>query len=174
MLTVRNKIFILFFVFLIYSGCLLAQDNKIASSIRPINNVYLNLLGDGSYVSINYDRLFINSPIFFLSGKLGLGIINDELKLYGSSSSPITYLTVPHHITGNLGLQRGIHFLEAGLGGTFASSGNNQQYYLYPVIGYRIQPKKQKGLCFRIFISIPLWSYNHLFIPVGLSLGGNF
>lgn len=173
MRTLWNKIIFSFVVILISYGCLLAQDSKATRSIRPINNLYLNLLGDASYVSINYERLFISTPVFFLSGKLGLGYINDELNWF-SSSPPNLYLTVPHHITGNLGLQGGIHFLEAGLGGTFASGNNNLQYYLYPIIGYRIQPKKPNRLCFRIFISVPFWSYSHMFIPVGVSLGVNF
>ena len=40
---------------------------------RPLNNATLNLFGDASIVSINYERLFLNSSNFFLSAKVGLG-----------------------------------------------------------------------------------------------------
>jgi len=50
-------------------------------------------------------------------------------------------------------------------------------YLLYPIIGYRITPKQQNKINFRIYAEPPFsgnLSEDILFIPIGLSLGLNF
>lgn len=143
---------------------------------RPLNNIYINLLGDASRVSINYERHFLVGTTFNLTSKLGLGY-NEEFNFGGSS--PDKYFTLPHHITGNLG--KGRHFFEFGLGGTFLTGNKTLFYYLYPTIGYRISPLKSKKINFRIFGQLPLYKYDKLdqlndftLLPIGLSMGISF
>jgi len=147
------------------------------SDTRPTNNIYLNLLGDASLISINYERLFLVSPKFTVSSKLGVGY-NQEFQLcFGSClASPKNYFTLPHHVTGNFG--KGKHLFELGLGGTFISGDTPQPYSLYPIVGYRIQPLMPDRLTFRIFAQIPLLHpaamEDILFSPIGLSVGVSF
>lgn len=153
------------------SSTLFAQDNE-----RPLNSIQLNLLGDASLISINYDKQFLISQTFILSSKFGLGY-NEEFQLciFGPCSSPEKYLTIPHHITGNIGKRK--HFFEFGLGGTIISGNTNQNYFLYPIVGYRILPLNSNKVNFRVFGQIPFTGLeieDILFIPFGLSIGISF
>lgn len=84
---------------------------------RPLNSVYLNFFGDASFISLNYERQFLVSKTFIISSKVGLGY-NEEFQFlcFPLCLSNEKYLTVPHHITANLGKER--HFFEFGFGGT--------------------------------------------------------
>jgi hypothetical protein len=171
-----NRI-ILIIVFTISGTFLFAQNNRDSTDIRPINNINLSICGGASIISLNYERLFLINQNFFITGKLGIGY-NEEFKLciFGPCSPPEKYITIPHHITGNLG--KGRHFFEFGLGGTIIIGKTNQHYWLYPLVGYRLQPLKSNKVNFRIFGSIPFSGLNSvediIFIPFGLSLGVNF
>ncbi|MGB4291539.1 MAG: hypothetical protein WBJ37_01485 [Bacteroidales bacterium] len=95
---------------LLFTGrALFAQNQEDIIDSRPLNNISLNLLGDVSIISINYERQILVCPTFILSNKLGLGY-NEEFEfcIFGPCSPPEKYLTIPHHITGNIG--RGRHF----------------------------------------------------------------
>lgn len=154
---------------------LCAQDQEEILNARPLNSVSLNLLGDVSLISINYERLIPVSPAFILSNKLGLGH-NEEFRicLFGSCPPAREFFTIPHHITGNIG--KGIHFFEIGLGGTIVNK--NQPYYFYPIVGYRILPRRSARVNFRLFGLLPLSvsSANELLFisPFGLNLGISF
>jgi hypothetical protein len=167
------KRIILIIVFAISGTFLFAKNNRDSTDIRPINNINLNICGDASIISLNYERLFLINQNFFITGKLGIGYNQEfQICLFGTCSPPEDYLTIPHHITGNLG--KGRHFLEFGLGGTIINGKTNQHYLLYPIVGYRLQPLKSNKVNFRIFGSIPftgLETEDILFIPFGLSLG---
>lgn len=155
---------------------LFAQENE-----RPLNSIQVNIFGDASIISINYDKQFLISQTFILSSKIGLGYNEDiQICIFGPcSSSPEKYLTIPHHITGNLG--KGKHFFEFGLGGTIICGNTNPNYFLYPIVGYRILPLNSNKVNFRVFAQIP---FNGLesevdlnapyFIPLGLSIGISF
>jgi len=53
---------------------LFAQNQKESPDKKPLNNIYLSTFGvDVSMFSINYERLFLVQPKFFLSGELGIG-----------------------------------------------------------------------------------------------------
>jgi hypothetical protein len=164
----------LIIVFVISGTFLFAQNNGDSTDIRPINNINLNIFGDASIISLNYERLFLFNKYFFITGKIGIGY-NEEFKLciFGPCSPPEKYITIPHYITGNLG--KGRHFIEFGLGGTIINGKTNQHYWLYPIVGYKLQPLKSNKVNFRIFASIPfsgLYSVEDIyFIPFGLSLG---
>ena len=167
----RKQILILVILILIVRTTLFAQNNE-----RPLNSIQINLLGDASIISINYDIQFLISSTFILSGKVGLGY-NQELELCfsGSCPSPKNFTTLPHHITGNIG--KGRHFFEFGIGGTVIVGNTKQIYFLYPMIGYRILPLNSGKLNFRIFGQIPfsgLGADDILFVPFGLSVGRSF
>ena len=155
---------------------LTAQGFTNSPSERPKNNVYLNLSGDASVFSMNYERLFISNSKFFLTGKLGIGL---------GQNLPIgrldTYLTIPQHITGNIG--SGISYFELGFGASLINGAGNTYYIAYPIIGYRIQPRNSNNVIFRVFANIPIGSYDSLmdptgdgliFLPIGISVGGSF
>ena len=157
-----------------------SQKQEEIIDTRPLNNININLLGDASRVSINYERQFLVSTTFNLTSKLGLGYNQEyQLCLGGGCGPPDKYFTLPHHITGNLG--KGRHFFEFGFGGTFLTGNKTLFYYIYPTIGYRISPLKSKKINFRIFGQVPLYKFDRLdqlndfiFLPFGLSMGMSF
>lgn len=151
-----------------------AQVFSSPPSERPRNNIYVNL-GDASAVSINYERLFESRSKFFLATKLGIGVTYKFL-----SNNP-GYLTIPLHITANIGSK--FSFLEFGFGATIINDNRNPHLIIYPLIGYRAQPRITNLLMFRIFVCLPLGQYDDLldptkegflFIPYGISVGRNF
>ena len=167
------KIIIISVLFVMSVSYLFAQNISDTISVRPMNNINLNILGDASIVSLNYERLFFITPGIFISGDLGIGF-NQEFtqNLDGSgASTPDTYLTIPHHITGNIG--KGKHFFEFGMGGTIINGFPDKKYFLYPIIGYRLQPLKSNKVNFRIFTTLlNNGKDSEIYIlPLGLSLG---
>lgn len=172
--------------FLPICSSLPAQQAQVSIFSRPLNNLNINLLGDGSLISLNYERLFSVKPKFFLTGKLGLGY-NEEFEfrvcLFGpctikSTQKVINFLTIPHHITGNFG--RRSLFFEVGLGGTLFSGNGVINHIVYPIVGLRVQPRRINKLNFRVFGCLPFGSeigsvgigLNEVFFfPFGLSLG---
>ena len=168
---------ILFILFLVGSGTIIfAQNNSDTIVIRPLNNISVNVLGDASLISLNYERLFLINPNTFITGKIGIGY-NEEFQLFswGDATPPSKYLTIPHHITVNFGKRK--HFFEAGLGGTFIHGNTSQHYIPYPIVGYRLQPLKSNKLNFRVFVCFPFSGLDSkqtddiIFSLLGLSLG---
>jgi len=159
-------------VFFAISGIFLfAQNKRDTTNIRPLNNFNLNILGEASIISINYERLFLINSRFFLTGQLGIGYNEEfQLNLFGGPP-PEKYRIISHHITGNLGKRR--HFLEFGLGGAIITGNTNKHYLLGPIVGYRLQPLKSNRINLRIFGSIPVIGFETdiMYIPFGLSLG---
>ena len=151
-----------------------SQDSTEPIDTRLLNSIYVNLLGDASIISINYERLLIASPNSFFSSKLGIGYNEEfELCIFGPCSDQKKFLTIPHHFTVNFG--KGKHFFEFGFGGTGIIGNPNQPYVFYPMVGYRLLPKQSKKLHFRIYGQIPLGEDDRiLFIPIGVSLGRSF
>ncbi len=96
------------------------------------NAVDVTFGGLGLVLSINYNRFVTVGPDFFINASLGAGTV----PLSGG-------LTVPHHVSVNIG--RKSSFLELGAGGSFwtgitSRSGYPESIYSYqfsPMIGYR-------------------------------------
>jgi hypothetical protein len=160
------------------SEILFAQNIYEEVEPRPLNNVTLNFIGDASLVSINYERQFLVTPNFIISSRIGIGHYG-EFSLCSSlilcTTPPAQYLTIPHHITGNLG--KGKHFFEFGFGGVVIDGNTPQPYIFYPVIGYRILPLLSKEISFRLFVHIPFSGIEVdgiFFIPAGISVGLTF
>ncbi len=160
---------------IIFSSTIIkAQKSEDDSALRPSNNVYVNVLGDASWISINYERRFFVRPTYFLTGKIGYGY-NEEFQICiwdNICSSNHQYITVPHHISVNIG--NGRSFLEVGIGGTIIIGHTDQPYLLYPIFGYRLHPLKKNKINFRFFGEVPftgLITEDIIFFPFGLSLG---
>lgn len=143
----------------------------------PKNHIYLNLLGDASVFSLNYDRVWMlgdsKEARQFFSTKIGLGY-NEEFSLFSDYAE--TYTTIPHHLTYNIGGP--ISHFEIGLGATFLY-GRISEYLIYPLIGLRIVPLKRQNFNFRLYAQLPTVQDNNyktgiLFIPFGTSLGVSF
>jgi hypothetical protein len=140
---------------------------------RPLNSVNINLLGDISLISINYERYYLINPSFVLNSKLGVGL-NPESPCCGTI--PPIYITIPHHISGNIG--KGKHFFEFGLGGTIIGGYDQKPYLLYPILGYRFLPIESGKVNFRFFGLLPfsgsLGADEIYILPVGFNVGISF
>ena len=150
-----------------------AQNLDKKNDIRPLHSIGINLFGDASAISGYYEKLFLIKGNFILSSKLGFGY-NEKFCVLGACKKE-TFLTIPHHITANIGKKQ--HFFEFGFGGTFLMGNNASSYIVYPTVGYRIVPLKSNRLNFRIFGQYPLLKSKPIeapFIPIGISLGLSF
>lgn len=105
--------FILYFDIIALKAQIVLDSNI----LRPTNNIYLNLLGAVTLVSIDYEKLIPLTKKFILSNKLGIGYNRyaGECPLPSNSTCP-RFFVVPHHFTANLGKKQ--NFFEIGLGGT--------------------------------------------------------
>jgi hypothetical protein len=163
-------------VFTLLHSSLVAQTQVVLPVERPMNNLNLCLLGDGSLISMNYELLTRIHKNAFISTALGVGYQESfELSFYGPIYNEDTreFMSIPHHVTGNFGFKRG--FLEMGLGGTFYTGKINKHYVLYPILGFRLQPLKQYRAVFKLFINFPVTEISDiLFIPFGTSIGISF
>ena len=154
-----------------------AQNKSDSLLLRPLNNINVNIFGDASFMSINYERILLINSNFVLVNKLGLGF-NKEFHLCFNEPChfmPKKYLTIPLHVTGNFGTKK--HFFEIGIGGAVIIGNTEQNYLIYPIIGYRLSPLNKEKVIFRVFVEIPfsgLETDDFLFIPLGFSFGKSF
>lgn len=162
-------------VFIFFGNSIFAQDSDL--KLMPKNGIHINLLGDISLVSVNYERLFFIGSSSFLSGKLGIGF-NEEVHFCLFSACPPTpheYITYPFHITGNFGYGR--HFFEVGIGATIMDGNITNSYLIYPIFGYRFLPLNSNRVYFRAYAQVPINGLDTegiVFVPIGVSLGVSF
>jgi hypothetical protein len=147
------------------------------------NNFFFELLGNGGFYSINYERFILDD----VTSRIGVGIWNDP----SSSGGKTSLVTIPILTSGLIGSRKSK--LEIGLGflagrQKFTSSFGRSLNWTAPiadgtgVVGYRYQPFEQ-GFVFRAGIScfyvfngdhrFP-YNYNRFSIMPGLSFGGSF
>lgn len=145
---------------------LTSQDNGDSYLTRPLDGISLNLLGDASLISIQFDKLFPINKNLFITSKLGLGY-SSEIFDQGSN------FTIPFHLTTIVGRNRG--FVEVGPGATL-SFGDRLAFISYVTFGYRLQPLKAQKINFRIFVQLPVIysSDAPYFFPIGISMGTSF
>lgn len=137
---------------------------------RPKNSLMLNILGDGSIVSLNYDKLLAIGEKFMISAKLGVGFnVSYSFGYFGGSSSSDGFFTITNHALGVIG--EGNHLLEVGLGGTAIAGNTNHNYVVYPILGYRLAPVYSSNVTLRAFVHVPLQQRDVLFSPVGFAIG---
>ncbi len=146
--------------------------------IRPVNIISLNILGDATIASLNYERLFPAEPEhFFLAAGLGVGV-NTFVTLHSEAGKSYTldnFAVIPHHITGNIG--GGRHFFELGLGGAIIGSQGGQPYLTSILMGYRFLPLHSNRISARLYASYPLQGlekFNIIYVPAGVSVGWAF
>ncbi|MBK9255188.1 MAG: hypothetical protein IPM42_06830 [Saprospiraceae bacterium] len=168
------KTYFIFFIFVFHSMFSLAQGEDKIKSEMPLNSYYVNILGDASLISINYERILLKNSKGLIAAKVGLGYGREfEICLFGNCSSEQSFLTIPHHITKSFGSRN--KFFEVGLGATMMISNEYNKYLIYPIVGYRLHPLKNLGLNFRIYVQFPLTDIDQIFfIPIGVSLGTSF
>ncbi|MDA3910475.1 MAG: hypothetical protein PF448_03850 [Bacteroidales bacterium] len=160
-----------------FSNLLFAQNIKQIENRNPLNSIDINFLGDASILSLNYSRIIRTPTDIFINTKLGIGYQETfELCLWGGCDTPEKLITIPHHITGNLGRKRS--FLELGIGGTLLYGKDYQNYVLYPIIAYRFIPFKLYRVNFRIYAHYVFYRSNNesglVLIPAGISVGLSF
>jgi len=161
---------------IILSFCLLetfSQSNTDTIKTRPLSSFNLNILGDASLFSVNYELLFLTRTNIIIGTKIGLGY-NEEFKIcvWENCSAPKKYFTIPHSFTVNYGKKK--HFLEMGVGGTVIVGSSSQNYMPYAILAYRFLPLKSNKLKFRVFGEYPFANpdnYDIIFIPFGVSIG---
>jgi hypothetical protein len=171
----KNLFAFLFFTLL--HSSLVAQTQVVLPVERPMNNLNLCLLGDGSLISMNYELLTRIHKNAFISTALGVGYQESlEFCFFGPCENlvPKEYLSITHRVTGNFGFKRS--FLEIGVGGTYFVGDINKHYVSYTVLGYRFQPLRPGRPVFKFFLNFPMTSNvgNILFSPIGTSLGISF
>lgn len=174
---IRDYRFVAAIVTIALSPILKAQPTGSLQSSYA-NTIFFDLGGTGLFSSVNYGRVLGRHDGYFISGIAGIGMFPP---LGGTGAT----LTIPQQFTLSLG--RGIHFLEAGLGGTYATgktnaSGYAESWYTYnlsPIVGYRVQFRKR--MVFRAYLSPIVHLFGEIFIEdykvlpyFGLSLGHQF
>lgn len=169
------QIFILCFI-LTFGHQLLAQTENKTDLLLKRNNINFNMFGDASLISVNYERLFDLSPSIFLSGSIGAGYnAAFSLCFLGCGSKPKRFLTLPHHFTVNFGKDR--DFFELGIGGTIMVGNTSEHYFLYPMLGFRVQPNKSGKGTIRLYGSVPFTGIDTediFWVPIGISIGRYF
>jgi hypothetical protein len=192
----KRKNISVFYRFLKFNGIIISMlgfmflgSNVFSQQIeikQVLNNHYLNFFGDASTASYNYERLVRINPHFLLTGKIGIGWRREDESYILPAANH--YLTMPYHVTANLG--GGRHFFELGLGMTSdlahriikGSSGNFYNYtFKYSIVGYRFQPFRSDKTTFRIYFHHEFGrrkpeypgSYYSM-IPIGISFGKSF
>lgn len=161
------------------SICSLVFSQSLNRSERVIywNSVNINLLGDASVFSINFERSLSLGEKYFTTISFGIG----KNKMHFSSldadiSRPPDqyYYTFPHSISANFGSIN--HFFEMAYSGTFIDRDFKKRYIAHPLIAYRLISNNGR-VTFRIFLSFPFEevpSLEIIYVPIGLSYGINF
>lgn len=158
-------------VFLIGSQICFSQDNLNSPTDQRAQSIFLEFLGNGLVLSINYDTRLARKQNG-LGARIGLGYLPGVLGDGGGISIPfgINYLFGQKN-----------SYLELGAGGTIYSLKEGTELFdnagisgvlFVPSIGYRYQQPKN-GLTGRIFIS-PLFDKSASQLWAGLSIGYKF
>jgi hypothetical protein len=178
-----KKVFLLFIIFNL-TVLVTAQISDTTLNIKPVshlrthqgNSLYLEICGNAMLVSINYERLVVQSNRFYLTGRVGLGI-----GTYIRRMSSQDFLSMPLLLNFQYQLSN-VVLLEFGAGSTLSFVPSHQYFnpLITGVIGMRAQSKS--GFLFRVGFT-PLVSLDkdlisgefETFFPwVGISLGYSF
>jgi hypothetical protein len=150
-----------------------SQDEKAAGSATAAN-MFLELGGNGIFLSLNYDQRFSKKQNG-LGGRLGIGFVPSIDVIIAETSS---ILVIPFGLNYLMG--KGPNYFEAGAGGTFVSGSakvldeesKGSGFAFVPSIGYRYQPLR-KGFTGRVILS-PFISGGGMTFFAGVSGGVRF
>lgn len=135
MKTIPASIILIFF-----SSFLIGQNpEKTPANQKRVNAVYVELLGNGGLMSINYDRILYSNENSHIFARLGTS------EWHAEDSNESNWSIIPE-IGFLLGKNR--HFLDVGFGLTYWTG--NQDLYFYPRFGYRYIGKR--GLVIRLAV----------------------
>lgn len=152
-----------------------AQDNDGLLQGRANDAVLLNVLGNASLLSLNYERYFDFTPQFFGVVSVGGGYNKSYqgcIGAFGDCGPNEKFSTIPHFVTANFGGKRA--YFEVGVGGTQLFGERRNFYQLYPIFGLRTRPLKERGIVFRLYAS-PQKENDYFTTPfLGASLGVAF
>ena len=156
-----------------------AQKGDTIVKNKKNNSVYVEFLGNGLVLSLNYERILYNGPVNFgVRGGLGYSPEDGERAIY----------TIPFEIVVIFGNKK--HHIELGAGISYYLKVNKSKHYhdnrkhtnysimVYPRIGYRY--KGNKGLLIRVgytpVLELPaLDLFDKPFHPFGgISIGYSF
>lgn len=166
-----RKLFSIIIATILFS--IIFTPQKASAQNYSSNSVYLELLGNGLFYSINYDHRFSNH----WGGRIGLMFIGGQSD---QSNDKIGVAILP--VMANYFVGSGSHRLELGAGLIFAAAGGTLENYgsfsggglggLTSTIGYRYQPAGG-GFLFRVGAT-PFYSDGRAQLSGGLSLGYAF
>lgn len=171
-----KKLLYLIIVFIIHSSTNFAQNQANNADESTIdlrkNSFYIEILGNGGVISINYDRIVPLGDKSGLGFRIGAGTA-------GSSDTATSAIAYTALIEINFLFGKNKHFLETGIGFTNAFVEKETEQWCSIKLGYRYQAKK--GFLLKI---VPMYIYNikkldgnsDVFggIWVGVSLGYSF
>lgn len=144
-------------------------------SLKGKGTVFIELLGNGSWYSLNYDRVFYNRKRNALTWRAGLAYLPSSN--YFIKSGSMVFLGESNYLRG-----KAPHFFESGIGFShwWVFDRDNDRYirnYLFTRIGYRFQ-KPGGGFFFRAGATPGIYLERNIdqnyFLWGGVSLGYTF
>jgi hypothetical protein len=150
------------------------QNSKPLKPLRTLqgNSLYLEIGGNAMGVSINYERVFVQSKRFYLTGRVGLGV-----GAYVRMSSH-DFLAIPLLLNFQYQLSN-VVVLEFGAGSTLSFVTSHQYFnpLITGVIGMRVQSKN--GFLFKVGFTplvnldntFQMWGFETFLPWAGISIG---
>lgn len=177
---------LLIIIIQLFTGTVLFSQDSVLHS-RPLNSIYVGLLGDLSRMSLNYERVTYIEDDYFLTSKIGVGINKEAgyLCLMKCGRFAVKYTTMPLHLSFCRG--KGGDIIETGVGATVSRADIKGEHRIdfmsYFLFAYRLYPVEKGMGVFRFFIYIPIThTYEELspfvgsiqYYPFGFSIGTAF
>lgn len=150
-----------------------AQVSDTVAIPMYLEGLEINILGQGSIVSMMYEKRSRLKGKTFFTSRIGLGYQEEFCVL--DCGKPDRFLTLPHSMTLNLGGWR--HWLEVGLGGVLLLESPIKNYEIFPIVGYRYMSYTPNRFFLRLSLHAPLegWlSREYVIWPAALSFGASF
>ena len=168
--------FVSFIVVLLLNATTTQCQRNDKTSHRQLNNLMVNL-GDGSGLSLRYERLLPINAKLFIAGNIGIGYAKDITSSLFLAETPYEqYLSFPYGFSIIFGNTE--NCIEMGIGHSTLTFNNGRKYFTYPLVGYRLLPFKSNNLMMRAFLCYPFGGFQSddkiTFLPGGVSFGLSF
>ena len=169
-------------LFLVIMLICFVQEIKAQEIGTRRQTVYAEFLGNGGFLTVNYDTRLNVDRNDGLGVRVGIGFgsfffLNPYTNWVNAIKSGTQYISVPLQLNYIVGKKRS--GLEAGVGitqeFTFNQKGNDPRVQLTGLLnlGYRLQPR-DRGFSFRILASPGIYQGKIFPIGAGISLGYSF